>query len=132
MFTTVWTNEKVAILKERYADTKNDELVKILGVSMRTIQRKAKELGLEKSPEMIQSVSREGLDKVCYLRLIGVRCSAPKGMRTNPAGEFKPGHKEDPIVRAIRVASLRARAESERRLVANGMRQRTKWKMKTV
>ena len=132
MFTTVWTESKIAYLKAHYADEKNDALVKALCVSMRTIQRKARELGLEKSPEMIQSVSREGLDKVSYLRLIGVRCSAPKGMRTNPAGEFKPGHKEDPIVRAIRVTSLRARAESERRLVANGMRQRTKWKMKAV
>ena len=132
MFATVWTDEKIAYLASHFQDEKNEALVKALGISMRTIERKARELGLHKSPEMLRSASMEGLDKVGYLRLIGVRCSVPKGRRTNPAGEFKPGHKEDPVVRAIRVASIRARAESERRLVANGMRQRTKWKMKTV
>ena len=132
MFTTVWTDEKIAYLASHFPDEKNETLAKTLGISMRTIERKARELGLRKSPEMLRSASREGLDKVGYLRLIGVRCSVPKGRRTNPAGEFKPGHKEDPVVRAIRVASIRARAESERRLVANGMRQRTKWKMKAV
>ena len=126
---TVWTEEKLAYLKQHYADTRNAELVNVLGISMRTIERAARKLGLKKSAKMLAEASEEGLRKVDYLRLIGVRCSAPKGMRTNPAGEFKKGHKEDQITRAIRVASIRARAESERRLVANGMAQRTKWKM---
>ena len=35
-------------LKRHYATTKNKDLTDLLGVSMRTINRKAKELGLEK------------------------------------------------------------------------------------
>lgn len=44
----LWTGNMISDLKRYYATTKNKDLADLLGVSMRTINRKAKELGLEK------------------------------------------------------------------------------------
>lgn len=44
----LWTGNMLSDLKRHYATTKNKELADLLGVSIRTINRKAKELGLEK------------------------------------------------------------------------------------
>lgn len=43
-----WTGNMISDLKRNYANTKNKDLAELLGVSMRTINRKAKELGLVK------------------------------------------------------------------------------------
>ena len=130
MFTTVWTAEKIEYLRHHFAKTANAAIVQAIGVSERTIQRKAKELGLAKDPAYIAEIARDGLMQIDYLRICGRKMGPPKGLRCNPKGEFKPGHKESPITRCRRVASLRARADSERMLIARGMPQRTNWKMK--
>ena len=129
-FTTVWTDEKVSILIQYYHNTSNAEISAKTGVSERTIHRKAKELGLKKDEDYIRAVSRAGLLEIDYQRLCGRRMGPPKGKRCNPKGEFRKGHKEDLITRAIRIASLRARADSERQLISRGQKQRTKWRMK--
>lgn len=45
-------------LKRHYPTTKNKELAELLGVSERTLVRKARELGIGKNPEWLASVSR--------------------------------------------------------------------------
>lgn len=130
MGTTVWTDEKVAVLVELYPTTANAVLVERLGISERTIQRKAKRLGIVKDADYIRQIAIDGLREIEYQRLCGRKMGPPKGLRCNPAGEFKKGHKEDKVTRARRVAAIRARVESEHHRIALGMEQQTKWKMK--
>lgn len=129
-FKTVWTEEKVYYLVQHFATCSNASIVAATGVSERSIQRKAKELGLAKDETYIAAISRAGLMEIDYQRMCGRKMGPPKGLRCNPKGEFKKGHKESNITRARRVASLRARADSERQLINHGMKQRTKWKFK--
>jgi Zn-dependent peptidase ImmA (M78 family) len=56
-------------LKRYYPTTKNAELADYFGVSQRTINRKAAELGLTKSKQFIADVSKEN----GYLALIKQR-----------------------------------------------------------
>lgn len=114
MFTTKWTDEKIEILREKYHNTRNDDLISLLGLSMRTIQRKAKEIGVEKDPEYIRKIAMDGLREIDYLRLCGKKMGPPKGLRCNPKGEFKKGHKEDVYTRATRIAAIRAAYEMKR------------------
>ena len=55
-----WNSTMLHDLKAYFSDTPNDELAGILGVSKRTMIRKARELGLEKSKEFMAKYSREG------------------------------------------------------------------------
>lgn len=54
-----WTGNMISDLKRHYATTKNKELADLLGVSMRTINRKAKELGLVKDEAWMVEVATE-------------------------------------------------------------------------
>lgn len=46
-----WTPQMIADLRRWFPTTLNEELAGILGVSQRTMIRKARELGLQKNPE---------------------------------------------------------------------------------
>lgn len=50
-----WTPNMISILKRYYPNSPNREVCEMLGVSERTMSRKAKELGLSKSKEYINS-----------------------------------------------------------------------------
>lgn len=53
-----WTGNMLSDLKRHYPTTKNKELAELLGVSERTLVRKARELGIGKNPEWLACVSR--------------------------------------------------------------------------
>lgn len=93
MFTTVWTAEKIEYLRQHFHNCSNASIVAATGVSERTIQRKAKALGLVKDPDYIAQIARDGLLEIDYLRLIGRKMGPPKGLRCNPKGEFRKGHR---------------------------------------
>lgn len=61
-----WSGNMLSELKRYYPTTKNAELADYFGVSQRTINRKAAELGLTKSKQFIADVSKEN----GYLALI--------------------------------------------------------------
>ena len=61
-----WSGNMVSELKRYYPTTKNAELADYFGVSQRTINRKAAELGLTKSKQFIADVSKDN----GYLALI--------------------------------------------------------------
>lgn len=61
-----WSGNMLSELKRYYPTTKNSELADYFGVSQRTINRKAAELGLNKSKQFIADVSKEN----GYLALI--------------------------------------------------------------
>lgn len=53
-----WTGNMISELKRYFPTTKNKELAELIGVSERTIVRKARELGLEKDAEWQKNMSR--------------------------------------------------------------------------
>lgn len=53
-----WTGNMLSDLKRHFPTTKNKELAELLGVSERTLVRKARELGIGKNPEWLACVSR--------------------------------------------------------------------------
>ena len=95
-------------LKRLYATTKNEDLVDILGVSHRTVIRKARELGLQKDPEWQHGNTMRHL-KMMQLenKLYGIKSPFKKGMHYSPDTEFKPGHQESPEVKTRRIASVK-------------------------
>lgn len=87
-----WTPQKLKLLTDFFPTMFNDALAKWLGVSRRTLTRKARELGLKKRDDFYQlkrdvwvERQREGLRKVeCSTRI-------KKGQHLSPATEFKKG-----------------------------------------
>ena len=51
-----WTGDMLSILRRYFANTKTEEVAEMLGVSHRTVVRKARELGLEKDPSFLRQV----------------------------------------------------------------------------
>ena len=89
-----WTKDMLDYLRSHFATTFNEELAACIGVSQRTMVRKARELGLHKKPEWLAAVWDEHRmigQAVCKSK--GYPGSFQKGNRANPAGEFKPGHR---------------------------------------
>lgn len=109
-----WTPQMLKILRDFFPMMFNKPLAKWLGVSQRSMIRKARELGLEKREgflkdrrKEIQSMAEESRRKnpddgrqAHYFK---------KGVRANPAGEFKKGHTESPETKAKRIAASKAR-----------------------
>ena len=54
-----WNGNMLSILTRYFPNTRNTELVELLGVSERTIIRKARDLGLCKSEAFISAVAKE-------------------------------------------------------------------------
>jgi hypothetical protein len=87
-----WNTQMLDYLRRHFPTTLNEELAGCLGVSPRTMIRKARELGLEKDPEWLSAVweERRKLAHVISKRK-GYPGGFKKGERANPAGEFKAG-----------------------------------------
>lgn len=88
----------MGLLRDYYPTMFNDALAKLLKVSVRSLQRKAQELGLEKVKDFNQvrcdDISRKVSDGVKKAYAEGRKTSDfKKGVRSNPDGEFKPGHR---------------------------------------
>jgi len=85
-----WTPQKLKLLTDFFPIMFNDALAKWLGISIRTLTRKARELGLKKrdnfhelKKDKIRERQSEALKKVeCATRF-------KKGQHASPATEFK-------------------------------------------
>lgn len=103
-----WSKTMLDYLRRHYATTINQDLADWLGVSMRTVIRKARELGLEKDPAWMRRMSvSHGKEGHIVSRHRGYPGRFPKGVRSNPDGEFKPGHKESEATRQKRSEAMR-------------------------
>lgn len=103
-----WSEAMLSYLKRNYATTKNAELVEYLGISLRTLIRKARELGLEKDREWFVEVSRQNIG----IALIACRSKGwpghfKKGVRNHPDSEFKKGHKFTGEIEEKRISNLK-------------------------
>ena len=104
-----WNKDMLDYLRQHYATTLNEELAGCLGVSQRTMIRKARELGLEKKPGFLDERRRDisALAAESLKKSENVSTRFRKGVRNNPAGEFKPGHIESPETKAKRSEALK-------------------------
>lgn len=75
-----WNGNMLSILKRHFPYTRNEEVASMLGVSPRTVTRKARELGLEKDPDFLHSVWKENR----LLAVVATKKSEKSG--------FKKGH----------------------------------------
>lgn len=89
-----WNTQMLDYLRRHFPTSLNEELAECLGVSRRTMIRKARELGLEKDPRWLSEIweERRRLAHVIS-KSKGYPGGFQKGQHANPDGEFKPGHK---------------------------------------
>lgn len=103
-----WNKDMLDYLKQHYATTLNDELAGCLGVSRRTMIRKARELGLQKDKTWLASVWEERRNMATVeSKRKGYPGGFHKGVRSNPDGEFKKGHVESDKTKAKRIESVK-------------------------
>lgn len=103
-----WSTAMLDYLRRHFPTTLNEELAGCLGVSPRTLIRKARELGLEKDPQWLSQIWEE---RRRMAHAIANRKGNPgcfkKGERRNPAGEFKKGHRLTPEQEQKRSESMK-------------------------
>ena len=117
----------LSFLRAYYPTVFNRPLAAWLGVSLRTLNRKAAELGLSKIENFnqvrnadIQELASDALKRAYRA---GRRSSNfKKGVRNNPGGEFKPGHEESPEVRERRIEAIRRTFRKRKLLSIYGLK----------
>lgn len=125
----MWTEEKDAVLVSRYADEKNADLARELGCGVRTVERHARKLGLEKS-DAFRMRARErakagALMWYEYMRITGQKV----GNHGAPGRKFEKGHRFSEEIEAKRVKAIRDRAWDERVRIIRGFTRKTRWPM---
>lgn len=73
-----WTGDMLSILRRFYSNTKNEELVGMLGVSRRTLIRKAREMGLAKDKDFMERTWAENR----LMASVAVRMFSPESRKT--------------------------------------------------
>ena len=85
-----WSRQMVDDLKAMYPTTLNEDMAHIVGVSVRTMIRKARELGLTKDAEWLLGVWNERrMVAHCVNKVHGNSGMFKKGCHASPATEFK-------------------------------------------
>lgn len=103
-----WNKDMLDYLKQHFATTLNEELAGCLGVSPRTMIRKARELGLQKDEKWLAAVWEERRKMATVeSKRKGFPSGFKKGVHSNPEGEFKKGHVESDETKAKRIASVK-------------------------
>ena len=126
---TIWTDAMLERLQAEYPVRYNRDLARDLGVSLRTLIRKARELGIEKEPDFIAN-RLEDIERRAKRAAAKVPRPYMKGRRTNLKNEFKPGHKESAETKRKRIAALKDAAYRDKVRLKYGLPQRTKWPIK--
>jgi len=116
-------------LREEYPVRYNRELSRDLGVSVRSLIRKARELGVRKEDRFIEKRMAE-IEKMANSAAKKSKRPNMKGRHLNPAGEFKPGHKESAETKRRRIAALKDTAYREKVRLKYGLPRKTKWPVK--
>ena len=84
-----WSRQMEDDLTRLFPVTRNEDLVEHFGMSMRTISRKAAQLGLRKHPDYIHHMSRSNLKKARLATLLHHNSGCiRKGQHLSPDTEF--------------------------------------------
>lgn len=96
-----WNKQMLDYLQKNYARMLNEDLADYLGVSTRTMIRKALELRLRKDPEWLQGIYEQRIKMACMIsRRKGYPGCFKKGQHVSPETEFKKGHQASPEIKA--------------------------------
>lgn len=122
-----WTPRMINTLREYYPTMFNDALAKLLKVSVRSLQRKAQELGLVKVKDFNQvrsyDIAKRISDAVKKAYADGRKTSDfKKGVRNNPDGEFKPGHRFPEEIESARKDKIRKTFKRQKLLQIYGLK----------
>jgi len=109
----LWTDDRVAVLRELYPNTRTTAIAQRLGASVASVHTKASKLGLKKTREYMSA------EHGAHARLVGVATrikpgavSWNKGLHYMPAGNgatrFKPGQRPH---NTAQVGALRVNAD---------------------
>ena len=103
-----WTPQMLKLLTTFFPTMFNKPLAKWIGVSQRTMIRKARELGLQKQDGFLEKRRKE-INQMAGEALKKVHNPArfKKGERFCPEYEFKKGHKESQETKEKRIAAMR-------------------------
>ena len=103
-----WSTDMLDYLRRHFPTTLNEELAGCLGVSQRTMIRKARELGLKKDETWLLQIWDERR-KMAHIisRKKGHPGRFQKGIHYSPDTEFKPGHQPSPEIKRKQSESLR-------------------------
>lgn len=88
-----WSPTMLGLMRDHYPTTTNEEMAGMLGVSARTVVRKAREMGLEKDRAWLKEMWDSSRRMAHAVSKGGNSGSFRKGEHANRATEFKPGHK---------------------------------------
>lgn len=89
-----WNKQMTDFLKTHFATSLNEDLAGCLGVSQRTVIRKARELGLKKDKTWLDGIWNERrLMANAEAKRLGYPGTFKKGQHPSPATEFKKGQK---------------------------------------
>ena len=105
----MWSRQMLDDLCSMFPTTQNAELAGILGVSQRTMIRKARELGLEKNKAwLLKQWEDNRFLAHCVAKQKGYPGSIKKGEHRGRDNEFKPGHRMTDEEREKQSRSLKA------------------------
>jgi hypothetical protein len=126
MKSVVWTPQMLKRLVDYYPLLFNEALAKMLGVSQRTMARKASELGLKKPDDFMQrkadDYSRKMSASLKKAYAAGRKVSQFKpGVRNNPEGEFRKGFRFTGDIEADRVDKIRRTFKRNKLLMIYGL-----------
>lgn len=97
-----WNRMMLDYLRRSFATTLNQELANWLGVSVRTMLRKARELGLEKDAAWLKKVYKDRLKMALMVnRAKGYPGRIKKGEHIGLEYEYKPGRVAPPEERKL-------------------------------
>jgi len=114
------------ILREYYPTMFNDALSRWLKVSVRSLQRKARELGLKKVDDF-NRVRAEGISELLSISLKKaysegrMKSGFKKGVRNNPDYEFQPGHRFEGRIEEERKEKIRRTLKKRKLLKIYGI-----------
>lgn len=90
------TPEQKAMLRREYPHIRTSVLAAMMGLGTRTVVRRARELGLEKSPEFMRECQRFSAKRAKESHLkngtYNPRGVVPENFKKGEAYQFKPGH----------------------------------------
>lgn len=103
-----WTKDMLDYLRYHFATTLNEELAGCIGVSQRTMLRKARELGLKKDMAWLRRIwdERRKLAHIISKRK-GFPGGFKKGIHYYPDGEYKKGHQLSPEEKLKQTEAMR-------------------------
>lgn len=127
------TDEEWGWMEEHFAHTKNEEVARHLGVSLRTAVRLAREMGLEKNAEFVRAMQANAVHHAARTNRGQGNAGKANLLKYGKAYQFKPGigNKDRLSAEAFsemhrRSAETRKRTVmAERRRVAFGLEQKT-------